>query len=355
MSKDVILDKYARLYEIPNQLALLGHQVNAFCLSYQSHATGTWNESNECKSLMWHGKSYRGLSKLALLSYPWHLLRELRKFQPDMIIAASDIPHIIIGAWCAKKLGKPFVADLYDNFESYQQARIPFFTPLFHRALDKAQLISTTSISLADKIRHQHPDIHNILAMPSVIDKSLFLPGEKLAARQKLNLPITAKLVGTAGGLTKMKGISDLFQAWDIIKERDDDVYLVLAGPTEANTPLPVDDRVIYLGLLAHQDVVHLFQALDIGILCIPDDDFGRYCFPQKAYEMLATELTIIASAVGDMRNLLNESLLYSPNDHKSLADRVIQQLSASEKTYVDIPDWKQSIALFEKGLVKLL
>lgn len=355
MSKDVILDKYARLYEIPNQLALLGHQVNAFCLSYQSHTQGTWDESDEQKSLVWHGKSYLGLSKPALLGYPWHLLRKLKKLQPDIIIAASDIPHIIIGAWCAKKLGKPFVADLYDNFESYQQARIPLFTHLFHHALDKAQLISTTSISLADRVRHQHPDTHNILAMPSVIDKSLFLPGEKLAARQKLNLPTTAKLIGTAGGLTKMKGIGDLFQAWDIIKERDDNVYLVLAGPTEVNTPLPDDDRVIYLGLLAHQNVVHLFQALDIGVLCIPDDDFGRYCFPQKAYEMLATELTIIASAVGDMRNLLNESQLYSPSDYKGLANRVIQQLNALEKSNIDIPDWKQSIAMLEKGLVELL
>ena len=46
MSKDVILDKYARLYEIPNQLAHLGHQVECFCLSYQSHNEGTWDESN---------------------------------------------------------------------------------------------------------------------------------------------------------------------------------------------------------------------------------------------------------------------------------------------------------------------
>ena len=52
MSKDVILDKYARLYEIPNQLAHLGHQVECFCLSYQSHNEGTWDESNHEKKLI---------------------------------------------------------------------------------------------------------------------------------------------------------------------------------------------------------------------------------------------------------------------------------------------------------------
>ena len=35
MSKDVILDRYARLYEIPYQLARLGHTVEAFCLCYR--------------------------------------------------------------------------------------------------------------------------------------------------------------------------------------------------------------------------------------------------------------------------------------------------------------------------------
>jgi hypothetical protein len=126
MSKDVILDKYARLYEIPNQLALLGHQVECFCLSYQSHHEGTWDESDEHKQLIWHSKSYQGIKKAGVLSYPFLLLQQLKQFQPDIIIAASDIPHIVWGTWCARKLNKPFVADLYDNFEGFGQAKIPF-------------------------------------------------------------------------------------------------------------------------------------------------------------------------------------------------------------------------------------
>ena len=40
MSKDVILDRYARLYEIPRQLALLGHEVLGLCMSYQNVPPG---------------------------------------------------------------------------------------------------------------------------------------------------------------------------------------------------------------------------------------------------------------------------------------------------------------------------
>ena len=343
MSKDVILDKYARLYEMPHQLSLLGHEVECFCLSYQSHAEGIWNEST---SLVWYSKSYTGLKKAGLFTYPFFLLRQLQQYQPDIIIAASDIPHIVWGAWLAKKLNKPFIADLYDNFEAYGQAKIPLFRNLFHKALDQACLITTTSQSLAKKIRAEHLGVKHVLPLPSVIDKALFKVGDQQQARQQLNLPLDVPLIGTAGGLTKMKGITDLFQAWEIIKQRDPQVYLVLAGPIEAQTPIPQDERVIYLGLLPHQQVVTLFQALDIGILCIPDDAFGQYCFPQKAYEMLATGLPIVSTAVGDMIELVgeNQQLLYNAKNSKQLADCVIKQLQKGQKLHVHIPDWSENI-----------
>lgn len=354
MSKDVILDRYARLYEMPHQLSLLGHEVAGFCLSYQSHAEGVWNETTTHKKLVWSSKSYLGVKKAGLLFYPLYLLKKITDFQPDIIIAASDIPHIIWGAWLAKKLNKPFVADLYDNFESYGQAKIPLFKDLFHKALDQASLVTTTSQSLAKKIRTEHPAVKQVLALPSVIDKAVFKVGDRQQARQQLNLPENVPLIGTAGGLTKMKGITDLFQAWEIIKQQDPLVHLVLAGPIEAQTPLPQDERVIYLGLLPHDQVVTLFQAIDIGVLCIPNDAFGQYCFPQKAYEMLATNLTIVSTAVGDMVELVgqNRELLYPPENFMQLADSVMQQLQHYQKLDVHIPDWAENIQTMNGYLV---
>jgi len=39
MRHDVILDRYARLYELPYQLALRGHQVLGLCLDYRPSPT----------------------------------------------------------------------------------------------------------------------------------------------------------------------------------------------------------------------------------------------------------------------------------------------------------------------------
>lgn len=357
MSKDVIIDQYARLYEIPHQLSLLGHEVECFCLSYQSHKNGDWDESNEIKNLKWHSKSYLGLYKLAIWSYPFYLLNLLSKSKPDIIIAASDMPHIIIGSWLAKKLSIPFVVDLYDNFEAYGQAKIPFLKASFHKALSTAQMISTTSKSLAEKNRQEYSFVPQIFPMPSVINKEIFKSTDKHKARQLLNLPLNKPLVGTAGGLTRMKGIDDLFNAWEILKKEDDQIHLVLAGPTELNTPLPSGDRVIYLGLISHEDVSNLFNALDVGILCIPDDEFGRYCFPQKAYEMLACNLNIISSRIGDMELLLNDTpeYLYKVGDARGLADKIKTQVYNTHKHSIPIFDWADSLAIFNQNLKKII
>jgi len=356
MSKDVILDKYARLYEMPNQLALFGHVVDCYCLSYQNHGVGFWNESDEFRQLKWYSKSYKGWKKNQIWSYPFTLLQKLKLDKPDVILAASDIPHIILGAWVAKKLNIPFIVDLYDNFEAYGQAKIPFIKTWFHRALDHAQLIVTTSYSLATKIKTEHPHLQHILPMPSVINKNLFKTGDKLQARAYLNLPLDKKLIGTAGGLTQMKGIGDLFEAWEIIKKTEENVYLVLAGPTEKGTKLPDDDRVIYLGLLSHDNIVYLFQALDVGVLCIPDDLFGRYCFPQKAYEMMATNLPIVSTAIGDMAHLLEKSpqMLYVAKNSEELAFKIINQSKQGDVPSIEILDWRLSIAKINNYLIHL-
>jgi len=357
MSKDVILDKYARLYEIPNQLSLLGYDVECFCLSYQSHDAGIWDESDGTKSLKWHSKSYLGVNKVKLCLYPFYLFNLLSKNKPDIIIAASDIPHIIMGSWLAKKLDIPFVVDLYDNFEAYGQAKIPFFKKLFQKALSKAKLISTTSKSLADKIKREQPKVPDVISMPSVINKEIFKPLDKNQARQLLKLPLDKPLVGTAGGLTRMKGIDDLFNAWEILKREDEQIHLVLAGPTELNTPLPSGDRVIYLGLISHENVSNLFNALDVGVLCIPDDEFGRYCFPQKAYEMLACDLSVISSTIGDMTLLLNYSPehLYEVGDFQGLANKIKKQAYKSHKLSVPILDWRNALIIFNQSLKKII
>ncbi|MEO9115890.1 MAG: glycosyltransferase family 4 protein [Gemmatimonadaceae bacterium] len=353
MGKDVILDRYARLYEIPFQLARLGHDVRGFCLSYQGHDEGIWEHEATPGKLGWESRSLGRLYLPALAGYPWRLLRRLREYAPDVVIGASDIPHVVLAGWLARRLGVPYAADLYDNFEGFGQARLPGMVTALRRAVRAAALVTTTSEPLKELVVDTYRARGEVIAMPSTVDKSVFQTRNRMDCRRALGLPEDARLVGTAGGLHRDKGVDALYAAWPTIAAQYPDAHLVLAGPFDAGFPPPADRHVHYLGQLPHARTAELFNALDVGVIYLRDTPFGRYCFPQKAYEMLACGLPIASARIGVMPHLLASAPtgLYVPDDPADLARAVLDLLGHPEVARVAIDDWAHIVGLMEERL----
>lgn len=347
MGKDVILDRYARVYEIARQFADRGHEVHGYCLDYHSREDGVWAEELSTGTLRWESYAIGGASLPRLAIYPARLLRKLRKIRPHALVCGTDIPHVALGGWLAHTLGIPHIVDLYDNFEGFSQGRIPGMVSLLRNGARKATLITTVSEPLRQYVVDRYRPQAKVMAIPSSVDKTVFRPMDKRESRILLNLPADAKLIGTAGGLYREKGIEPLFEAWNKTLSTIADVHLVLAGPTEPGLPLPTGDRVHYLGKLGHDRVATLFNALDVGVISVLDSDFGRFSFPQKAYEMLACQLCAVASDVGAMSSLFADvpQYLVEPGDAASMAKAILQALEERKHSRSPVPDWKTSLA----------
>ncbi|HET7649605.1 MAG TPA: glycosyltransferase family 4 protein, partial [Gammaproteobacteria bacterium] len=316
-----------------------------------------WEHEAAPGSLIWESRSLGRLYVPALAGYPYYLLHRLRKFAPDIIIGASDIPHVALAAWLTKRLGVPYAADLYDNFEGFGQARIPGMVLALRRSVRSAGLVTTTSEPLRKLVLEIYRARGDVVAMPSSIDKAMFYPRDRFTCRTVLGLPVDARLIGTAGGLHADKGITILYEAWQKLEADHPNLHLVLAGPTDDRIPLPVGPRVHYLGALPHDQIPQLFCALDVGIMCIPDTPFGRYCFPQKAYEMLACNLPVVTAELGAMKTLFASmpQCLYRVGDGRHLAMQVLAQLANPVVPTVEITDWQDLIAGLERHLRSLM
>ena len=356
MDKDVVADRYGRLYEIPYQLSRLGHAVEVFCLDYKSGLAQRLEHEASPGSLRWNSRALGSGILPQAVRYPSRLLRALQSFSPDIVIGASDIPHVVLGWWLARRLGRPYVADLYDNFESFGQARIPGMVPALRHAVRNADVVTTTSEPLARFVRSVYRARGDVFALPSSVDLAVFHPRDQQACRRHLGLPLHAKLIGTAGGLSRMKGIDTLYAAWQLLAHSHPEVHLVLAGSIDADLPIPKGERVHYLGQLQHASVAELFCALDVGVMCVPDTPFGRYCFPQKAYEMLACAITVVASDVGAIGGLLESypSCLFRGADVAHLAQQITTQLTTPTVPAVAIEDWAGLVARLHAKLSKL-
>ena len=84
---------------------------------------------------------------------------------------------------------------------------------------------------------------------------------------------------------------------------------------------------------------------------------FGRYCFPQKMYEMLACGLAIVATDVGVMSELLHQipQLLYKANDSAQLTKTLEYQLTHDILPELPILDWQQLVNSIEPALKELV
>ncbi|MFO1390192.1 glycosyltransferase family 4 protein [Cellvibrio sp.] len=356
MGHDVIEDRYARLYEQPFQLAELGHDVLGVCLSYRNCTTKDELHSTTKGSMRWIGLS-AGKLRLNLVTYPFSLLNIAREFKPDIIVGASDCLHVALGYQIARTLKIKFAADLYDNFESFGLAQIPSLKYFYRRALINAQAVSCVSEPLAKLVKKTYLARGDVFALHSTIDKSIFFGRDKQECRKKLGLPRNAQLIGTAGGLSRDKGIEPVYAAFLELKERNPNLHLVIAGAIDQNCPPPNNPHVHYLGALPHREVATLFGALDVAIVYLRNTPYGIYSFPQKIYEICACQVPVVVANVGSMSKLFENSadILYNPDNAAHLACAIENQLTAPSYSKLAIMDWKDQAHILENVYEKIL
>ena len=169
-----------------------------------------------------------------------------------------------------------------------------------------------------------------------------------------MRLPADCQLIGTAGSLEDSRGIQSLYGAFDILKDRYPDLHLVLAGPRKAD--LPRGDRIHDLGVLPLEKVPRVLNALDVAVICNRNSEFGKYCFPQKAAEIMACDVPLIAARVGSMAGLFKNrpEWLFTPESKQDLAVALEYRLVHRKTEYTNVSSWQKAAEILEKIMVNL-
>ncbi len=343
MQKDVIDDRYARVYELPNQLAHQGHGVMGICLSYRKREQGRFVHYHEDRGrLEWHSFN---LGKLIVPGF-WQYLRRaealLHDFKPDLLLGCSDCIHAVITAYLARKLKVPYFLDLYDNYESFGLAKIPGVLSLYRQAIRNAAGISCVSEPLSGYIR-QHYGHSNVLTLESTIIGGDFSPQDKQACRTSLNLPEYNSIIGVAGSLHRNRGIDLLYDSFMQLAASNHGLHLALAGPVDRHCPIPDHPRIHYLGMLPHGRIAGFYNALDLAVVCMRDTEFGRYAFPQKTYEILACVTPILTANLGALKEIFKDypQCLYKPDNQSDLQAKIENLLQNPIRINIPIPTWR--------------
>ena len=147
-----------------------------------------------------------------------------------------------------------------------------------------------------------------------------------------LDLPSRERGSGTpvrllfVGGMTRAKGLADLFAAIDSVWASTPQVHLTLAGPAPDDDETwfwqrlqAHEDRVTYLGIIEQDRVLSEMHEHDL--LVLPSHREGR---PNVILEAMANGLPVVASALPGIKEMGrhgHEFRLVRPGDPASLAE----------------------------------
>jgi glycosyltransferase involved in cell wall biosynthesis len=345
--KDLIDDRFGRIREIPRHLARNGYSVHGFCLSYRERKRGIFQDER----VQWESINAGPLFIGGWLQFGLRTIQLARK--ADIIWACSDSLFGIIALWIGRICGVRVVFDLYDNFESFLPARFPVFKALYRHAVRKCAAVTVVSRPLLQLVR-SYGRTDGLHLIENAVDPELFFPHDKAHCRSQFKLPQRAQIIGTAGSLCKNRGIETLFKSFQMLADEYPDVHLVLAGPRDVR--IPAHPRIRDLGNLQYDQIPRFFSTLDVGIICNRTSAFGTYCFPQKAREMMACNVPLVAANVEGTKSLFADhpQWLFIPEDPASLTRVIENRLKDSSTEYGFLPTWSNMAGILENVMLNL-
>jgi glycosyltransferase involved in cell wall biosynthesis len=149
--------------------------------------------------------------------------------------------------------------------------------------------------------------------------------------KQELNIKKQEKVIGAVGGLRRVKNYSTLIKAFKIVKEKIDNVKLIIIGEgkmrgelEDLTKDLNLSNKVLFLGV--RSDIPELMKLMDV--YCLTSFFEG---LPLSLLEAMSAGVPILGTDVPGIRDVIIQEqtgLLVSSDNHKELAEGLIRVLT---------------------------
>ena len=314
-NKDLILDRYGRLFHLPVQLGQKGWDVLVLATSYRNNDRAEYQQGSTSFQTV-------ALTPASAPGYLSELRSLMAQFSPDVVIASGDSHFGWIGKKLARKFEVPFAFDVYDNYRTFASARLPGMGRVLDRALSEADLVVFVSKAMSDL----YPKVAESIVIPNGVDPTIFSPRNRASSREETGLGLEEIVVGYFGALERDRGLETLFAAVSQLRDRGVPAKVLLAGESGIGHRFP--EFVEYRGFLEQGLVPAMIGSCDVVVLPYPDTDWARYTSPNKLYEYLACGVPAVVTDISDYREVLGVSDAVSrPGDASDMARAIEFQL----------------------------
>jgi D-inositol-3-phosphate glycosyltransferase len=177
-------------------------------------------------------------------------------------------------------------------------------------AINNSQrIIASTTEEKEAIVRYYGAIPENIGVVPCGVNIEQFRPYDKMKARQELGLT-GDKIILFVGRIDPLKGVEQLVESVVYLNEFDDLKLVIIGGDEESqdeisklkrrSNELGIMDKIDFRGTIKHIDLPLYYNAADVCAVPSYYESFGLV-----ALESLACGTPVIATDVGDLRNII--------------------------------------------------
>jgi glycosyltransferase involved in cell wall biosynthesis len=205
------------------------------------------------------------------------------------------------------------------------------------RIFGSANRVLCVSKAMATYVMQHGAQPKHVLIQPNAVDAGKFSPDDRaLDVRSRLGFAEAHVVVGFVGSLKPWHGVELLVHAFVQALERVPTLRLLLVGDGPMRAPVErlvrtcnVESTVVMVGNVPHAEVPRYMAAIDIAVAPYLPTTTGAdfYFSPLKILEYMAAGRPIIASRLGQVRDLLcggAAGLLCTPGQEEALVQGLV-------------------------------
>lgn len=315
--KDLLKDRFGRLFHLPRVLVKCGHQVEVVALDYWTHEFSEKREGN----LLLRSEP----SRTGGLFIPKGKLLVPGGETPDLIIGTGHL-HIAAHALrLAHGLGTPFVFEAYDYYPAFLPKAFSFFSAKWFRYLCRqANGCIAVSHELGRLMSQANPET---LVVENGFEPAVFKKISRSSGVAAFKLDPGKRFVCFIGSATESLGFGDFLKAVNMVRRTIPEVLGIHAGFMDQR--FRQTKECTSLGPIQQTAVSTLLSSCDCGVVPYRETPQVRYSNSCKLVEYLAVGLPVVATRTGDNVRILGENhpgLIPAANPGV-LAEAILKQL----------------------------
>jgi glycosyltransferase involved in cell wall biosynthesis len=329
-------------------LTLLGGGYRVRLLAWdRERKYKAFEKIDEIEVCRYRGRGHFGRGVLSILHFGLFYvdtLKNLLKSQ-SQIIHCHDLDTLPVGFLAAKIKRTKLIYDAHEP-EYYG-----WFPSLLRRpldALEKQLARRADAVFVTNDI--QMRKFLNFLGRKDKIAEIRNCPRDSFFRDPKRRRSIHGKTVlAWVGYIQDKAGIKQAVEAFSTLNRQFPKGEMLFVGKIHPNfiddfkALIKGNNKIRIIDHVPYQNVVHYFGLIDIAFMLYEDDPLCRHITPTKLYEAMAQGIPVIATAVGDVRDIVEKSRCGYIVDIKKPNDIV-------EKMRILMADARQRRKMGERG-----